>query len=100
MFKNKARTNRAVLTRLTGKPIRYVAARDEHNVEEVIGRAGRIVLKDDEVQINCEGQVVFRCAAKGAEITELLSLGGARVTGDMPQGRRSVTVYFTGRQTL
>ena len=89
------KANDAVLKRIAGKPIRYAAARDENNVETILGKAGRIVLTDHQVQVNCEGVVVFSCNKKGVEISELISLGGARITGNCDGQRRAVTVYFT-----
>ncbi|MBQ6818509.1 MAG: hypothetical protein IJP35_02760 [Clostridia bacterium] len=89
------KANDAVLKRISGKPIRYAAARDENNVETILGKAGRIVLTDSQVQINCEGKVVYACDKKGVEISELISLGGARITGNCNGETKAVTVYFT-----
>lgn len=91
----KLKANDAVLKRIDGKPIRYVAARDENNVEEILGRGGRIIITDQQIQINCGGQIVFSCDKKGAEISELISLGGARITGLCHGESKAVTVYFT-----
>ncbi len=91
----KLKANHAVLKRIAGKPIRYAAARDEDNVESILGKAGTIVLTDTQVQINCEGVVVFACDKKGVEISELISLGGARITGYVDGKKQAVTVYFT-----
>ncbi len=89
------KANEAVLKRISGKPIRYAAARDENNVETILGKAGRIVLTDNQVQVNCEGKVVYSCDKKGVEISELISLGGARITGNCGGETKAVTVYFT-----
>ena len=91
----KLKANDAVLKRINGKLIRYVAARDTDNVESILGKAGRIVITDTQVQVNCEGVVVYSCDKKGVEITELISLGGARITGNCNGERKAVTVYFT-----
>jgi len=92
---SKAKDNNAVLARIAGKPIRYAAARDSNNIEEILGKGGRIVLTDDEVQVNCGGKVVFSCEKNSAEISELISLGGARITGLSNGKVCAVTVYFT-----
>lgn len=89
------KANDAVLKRIAGKPIRYASTRDEDNVETILGRGGRIVLTDRQVQVNCQGKVVFACDKKGVEIAELISLGGARITGSCDGKICSVTVYFT-----
>ncbi len=91
----KLKANDSVLKRIAGKPIRYAAARDENNVESILGKAGRIVLTETQVQVNCQGNVVFSCDKKGVEISELISLGGARITGNCNGETKAVTVYFT-----
>ena len=91
----KLTANEAVMKRINGKPIRYVAARDENNVESILGRGGRIIIEDDRIRVNCGGTDVFSCDKKNAEISELISLGGARITGNCGGERRAVTVYFT-----
>ncbi len=91
----KLKANDAVLKRIDGKPIRYVAARDENNVESILGKGGRIVITDKQVQINCGGDIVYACDKKGVEISELISLGGARITGNCNGTTKAVTVYFT-----
>ena len=89
------KANDSVLKRIDGKLIRYVAARDENNIESILGRGGRIVITDTQVQVNCEGSVVYARDKKGVEISELISLGGARITGNCDGVRKAVTVYFT-----
>ncbi|MBR6548602.1 MAG: hypothetical protein IKT68_03570 [Clostridia bacterium] len=93
--KKEDKDNEAVMARIAGKPIRYAAARDENNVESILGKGGRIVLTDTQVQVNCGGKVVFACDKKGAEISELISLGGARITGTNNGEVCAATVYFT-----
>lgn len=95
MRNRKLKANQAVLKRIDGKLIRYVAARDENNVESILGKGGRIVITDTCVQVNCEGIVVYECDKKGVEISELISLGGARITGNCNGETKAVTVYFT-----
>lgn len=91
----KLKANDSVLKRIDGKLIRYVAARDENNIESILGKGGRIVITDTQVQVNCQGVVVYSCDKKGVEISELISLGGARITGDCDGEQKAVTVYFT-----
>ena len=57
----KLKANDSVLKRIDGKKIRYVAARDENNVESILGKGGRIVITNTQVQVNCEGTVVYCC---------------------------------------
>ena len=95
-FRNrKLYANKAVLARINGKPIRYVSARDENNVESILGRGGLLQVKNDRITLNCEGKTVFACPAKGAVIAELISLGGVRITGLVDGEEQTVTAFFT-----
>ena len=62
-----------VLKRIDGKMIKYVSERDQNNVEEIIGRGGRLVVTDSQVAVNCDGKDVFVCPRETASVSELLS---------------------------
>lgn len=81
----------AVLRRVDGKMLRYVAKKDENGVEEIVGKGGRIVVTDTEVAVICGAKDVFRCDRRQAVVSELLSLDGVRLSG--PSG--AVTAYYT-----
>lgn len=94
-FKRKKDDTEKVLKRIDGKLIKYVSSRDENNVEEIIGRGGRLVVTDTQVAVNCDGKDVFVCDRNSASVSELLSLNGVVITGEIDGKRRSVTAYYT-----
>lgn len=73
----------ALLARLDGRSVKYVARRDpETQIETVIGHEGRLNTKDGQIVIVCNGSEVFRCPAEGARCGELLSLDGVVIRAE------------------
>ncbi len=64
-FKKKKDDTEKVLKRIDGKLIKYVSSCDQNNVEEIIGRGGRLIVTDSQVAVNCDGKDVFVCPRDG-----------------------------------
>lgn len=94
-FNRKKDDTKKVLKRIDRKMIKYVSERDQNNVEEIIGRGGRLVVTDSQVAVNCDGKDVFVCPRETASVSELLSLNGVVITGISNGKRRSVTAFYT-----
>lgn len=94
-FKRKKDDTEKVLKRINGKLIKYVSSRDQNNVEQIIGRGGRLVVTDTQVAVNCEGKDVFCCKREDASVSELLSLNGVVITDNSDEKKRSVTAFYT-----
>ena len=97
LFKRKSKysASEKVLSRIKGKPIRYVSERDENSVETIIGKHGLIDYDKETFNIRCDGVIVFSCPVNTVEVYELISLGGARISGVCNGIPRTVTVFFT-----
>lgn len=95
MFKKKDDSAK-VLAKINKKAIKYCSARDDSGEEIILGKKGAINVFDDEITIVCDGTLVYRCRRKNAKAFELMSLGGAVITGDDENGKRvTVTAYYT-----
>ena len=97
LFKRKSKysASEKVLARIKGKPIRYVSERDENSVETIIGKHGFIDYDKETFTVRCDGAIVFSCPVNTVEVYELISLGGARISGVYNGIPRTVTVFFT-----
>ncbi len=97
LFKHKSKysASEKVLARIKGKPIRYVSERDENSVETIIGKHGYIDYDKENFIVMCDGVTVFSCPVNTVEVYELISLGGARISGVCDGIPRTVTVFFT-----
>ena len=84
-FLKKKTPNEDVLRQMDGREIKYVTQRirtPEGEVkEQILGKAGRIVLLEDEIRVMCGETDVFRCMAKDAEYYLHLSGDGVTVKG-------------------
>ncbi len=88
---------RDMAKRLNGRAIKYVIERKD-NADTVIGRAGAIVVKGDELVVYEASEVLFRSAIVDTSISELMSLEGAVLTGkDLEHGgaQRTIIAYYT-----
>lgn len=97
LFGNReARENRKRALALHGMTIRYVTTR--HGEDElVLGRAGVVSVRADEVIVSSSQKTVFRSPLKGLRISYLMSGDGAILCGaDTENGGtvREVTVHF------
>ncbi|MBQ2676140.1 MAG: hypothetical protein IJF54_01900 [Clostridia bacterium] len=91
--------NPQLVAAINHRPIKYVTSRNEEGVEYVLGRSGRINIKEPEIIVSCEGKDVFRCNIYEAEIGELLSRDGVRISGVNQDGEMvSVVAYYVYRR--
>ncbi len=82
-------TKKSVFKSFDGRGVSYVTRRVESGGavrDEIIGKNGRIVVKDDVVKVICETDDVFCCRADKVSANLLLSGNGV-----MLQGENSVT---------
>lgn len=93
---NSKRFKNEMAKHLNKRHIKYVTERKD-DIEEIIGREGEILIKNDELIVYAGTDIVFR--AKIAELTagELLSLEGAVLTAnDLTQDgkERTIIAYY------
>ena len=82
---------------LSGRAIRYVTERID-NVDEVVGRAGALNLKDDEFIVLSDFDIQFRCKVEDMTASDLMSLDGVVLSGhDLEHGGeyRTIIAYYT-----
>ena len=78
--------------RISGKHIKYVTERHE-DVDEIIGREGAIVIKDDDIIVYASQDILFRTKILDMKAWELLSLDGVVITApDMAHDGRERTI--------
>ena len=84
-WKKKKPVNEDVLRQMDGREIKYVTKRyrDESGEikELILGKAGRIVVIENEIRIMCGTEDVMRCDAETSEYGLLLSGDGISVAG-------------------
>jgi len=97
LFHKEKNPSRAILKKLDGTHIRYVAERLPDATERILGRNGAVSVTDERVLLLCEGKAVFVCPFKQTSCAVLLSGDGAVFEGvDGETGeRKTVTAYFT-----
>ncbi len=82
---------------LNGKGLKCVSER-VNGVEELVGKSGAIIVKDDELLMYAGQEVVFRCKILDMKAWELMSLDGVNITAcDLEHGgkERSVVAYYS-----
>ena len=82
--------------KLDGKHIKYVSERHS-DVDEIIGREGALIIKNDEFIVYASQDVLFRCRVDDLKIWELLSRDGVVLTGpDLEHGgvERTVIAFY------
>ena len=101
LFKNKNPDSAAYkyerARAIDGKAIKYVTERID-NVDEVVGRAGAINIKDDELLVFSSFDIEFRCKIEDLSANDLMSLDGVVLTGhDLEHdGRfRTIIAYYS-----
>ena len=97
LFGNReARENRKRALALHGMTIRYVTMRQGED-ELVLGRAGVVSVRAEEVIVSSSQKTVFRSPLKGLRVSYLMSGDGAILCGtDTENGGavREITVHF------
>lgn len=96
MFGKKVREkqeNERRLRTLHGREVKYVSRRDSLSYgETIIGKDGYINIKEDELIIICDGNVIFRHPLEGLKGAELLSLEGINLRYSEGEDLLSYTV--------
>ena len=85
--------------KLDGMHIKYVMERLEDEDDIIIGREGALMTRNDEFIVFSSLKDVFRSKIDETDFSELMSLGGAIITGtDLLSGKeRSLIAHYTDR---
>lgn len=106
---NTAAGRRAMIKKLDGRTIKYVTERPYEQQQGdttenyaapdvVVGRAGALTVKNDELLVFSSSDVVFRGKIEEIEIGELMSREGVIITGKDLQNDnrpRHIVAYYT-----
>lgn len=87
---------------LNGRGLKCVTERFD-GIEEVIGKSGAIIKKDDELLVYSSSEVLFRAKVADLQAWELMSLEGVVITShDIEHGgaERTVTAYYSYWRSL
>ncbi len=87
---------RLILQRIRNRKVRYVASRGESG-ETILCREAVInIIDEKEIAIYSENKEVIRISIDKAKLGELMSLGGALISGTDIYGKEiSVVAYYT-----
>ena len=90
---------RKMAKKLHGMHIKYVMERLPDEDDVIIGREGALLIRDDEFIVFSSQHDVFRSKIDQTDFSELMSLGGAIISGtDLLSGKeRSVIAHYTDR---
>jgi hypothetical protein len=94
---NSPAFRREMAAKLHNRSIKYCSERDG-DTDLVVGRAGSITIRDDEILVLSSLQVVFRGKVDETSMSELMSLEGVILSGpDYDRGgmHRTVIAYYT-----
>ena len=92
-FKKKNQyQNQQIIDIACHRLLKYVSSRDENGSEIILGKDGRINIKDGICYVTCEGVDVFSCDAQTMEFGELLSREGVRIVGVDADGKKKSVV--------
>ena len=97
MDENSPAFRREMAAKLHNRSIKYCSER-QGDTDIVVGRAGSITVRDDEILILSSLQVVFRGKVEETSMSELMSLEGVILSGpDYERGGedRTVIAYYT-----
>ena len=89
---------RKMAAHIAGQQIKYVTERGADGVDNVIGRAGALILRDGELLVYASQDVVFRARVEELTASELMSKDGVILTApDLTQGGklRTIIAYYT-----
>ena len=95
----EVKLRRKMAKKLHGMHIKYVMERLEDEDDIIIGREGALITRNGEFIVFASQKDVFRSVIDETDISELMSLGGAIITGvDLITGKeRSVIAHYTDR---
>ncbi len=94
---NSKKYKEQMAAHLDGMSLKCVTERI-NGVEELVGKSGAIVVRNDELLVYSSMDVLFRCGIYDLNAWELMSLDGAVLTGpDKEHGdaERSIIVHYT-----
>lgn len=100
LFKRKPRIeNPEVIARINSRAVKYVATRDKNGSELVLGHNGSISVRNGEIIVYSQGRDVFRESVYKAQVGELLSRDGVRLTKTLENGEKyTVVAYYVYRR--
>ncbi len=83
--------------KLHGIHIQYVEERLPDEDDVIVGREGALIVRGDEFIVFASQKDVFRSKIDETDFSELMSLGGAIITGyDLLSGKeRSLVAHYT-----
>lgn len=92
----EAEEQKALLERIRNRSVLYVARRDE-NGETILCREAVInIIEEKEIAIYSENKEILRMEISKAKLGELMSLGGALISGEDVNGEYiGVVAYYT-----
>lgn len=91
------RFRRDMARRIAGHHIKYVTERRGDDVQEVIGKDGGLIIRDDEMIVYASQNVIMRCKIDDMQAWELLSNDGVVITApDLEHGgvERTIIVHY------
>ncbi len=94
---NSPRYKKDLASHLDGRALKYVTER-KNDVDEVIGRSGAIIVREDELLVYADSTVLFRTKIENLQAWELLSAEGVVITApDIENGdvERTIIAYYT-----
>lgn len=100
LFKKKTK-NETLLKTFDGREVKYVTLRNQHDdgtvSYDIIGKAGRIAVVDDNIRIICGVVDVFTCPVADSKYYLLMSGDGVTVEGQNSVTGKydTVTAYYT-----
>lgn len=100
LFKKKTQ-NETLLKTFDGREVKYVTLRNQHDdgtvSYDIIGKAGRIAVVDDNIRIICGVVDVFTCPVADSKYYLLMSGDGVTVEGQNSVTGKydTVTAYYT-----
>ncbi len=90
---------REMAKKLHGMHIKYAEERVPDEDDKIIGREGALITRGKEFMVFSSQHDVFRSKIDETDFSELMSLGGAIITGyDLLSGKeRTIIVHYTDR---
>ena len=96
---SQVKFRRNMAKKLHGMHIKYAEERFPDQDDVIIGREGALLVRGKEFMIFSSQHDVFRSKTDESDFSELMSLGGAVITGfDLLSGKeRTIIVHYTDR---
>ena len=93
----EVRFRRKMADKLHGIHIQYVEERLSDEDDVIVGREGALIVRGDEVIVFASQKDVFRSKIDETDFSELMSLGGAIITGYdlLSEKERTLVAHYT-----